>query len=207
MDPVQNLSIKIKKVSMDLIHDRGSMKPVQSGGPWTRGPCFVFWVQSNQRIEFSNLSFPIAHLPAGRLTCANSGEILVTDPPYSGFMNGGRQNFPSACRLIAHLIAYIKSNKRFGEWCYGFDLSMLILQHSVWSWSLWTLWSFYMLFNCYFKECFSAKGRTKIVTLIFEIVFTWISKIMYQDGSTMLQAICHVIDVWYNFPRPEHSWL
>ena len=26
MDPVQNLSIKI-----DLVHDRGSMKPVQSG--------------------------------------------------------------------------------------------------------------------------------------------------------------------------------
>ena len=115
MDPVQNLSIKIKKVSMDLVLDRGSMKPFQSGGPWTRGPCFVFWVQSNQRIEFSNLSFPIAHLPAGRLTCANSGEILVTDPPSSGFMNGGRQNFPSACRLIAHLIAYIKSNKRYGE--------------------------------------------------------------------------------------------
>ena len=23
---------------------------------------------------------------------------------------------------------------------------------------------------------------------------------MYQDGSTMLHAIYHVIDVWYNFP-------
>ena len=69
MDPVQNLS---KKVSMDLVHDRGSMEPVQSGGP-----CFVLWIKSNHRIEFSNLSFPIAHLPAGRLTCENSGEILV----------------------------------------------------------------------------------------------------------------------------------
>ena len=85
---------KNKKVSMDLVHDRGSMEPVRSGGPWTSGPCFVLWIQSNHRIEFSNLSFPIAHLPAGRLTCANSGEIFVADPPSSGFMNGGRQNFP-----------------------------------------------------------------------------------------------------------------
>ena len=44
MDPVQNLS---KKVSMDLVHDRGSMEPVQSGGP-----CFVLWIKSNHRIEF-----------------------------------------------------------------------------------------------------------------------------------------------------------
>ena len=85
MDPVQNLSVKIKKVSMD----RGSMEPVQSGGP-----CFVLWIQSNHGIEFSNLGFPTAHLPAGRLTCANSGEIFVADLPSSGFMNGGRQNFP-----------------------------------------------------------------------------------------------------------------
>ena len=44
--------------------------------------------------QSQDLSFPIAHLPAGRLTCANSGEILVADSPSSGFMNGGRQNFP-----------------------------------------------------------------------------------------------------------------
>ena len=80
---------KNKKVSMDLVHE-----PVQSGGPWTPGPCFVLWIQSNHRIEFSNLSFPIADLPAGGLTCANSGEMFVVDPPSSGFMNGGRQNFP-----------------------------------------------------------------------------------------------------------------
>ena len=41
MDLVQNLLIKIKKLSMDLVHDRGSMDPVQRGGPWTPGPCFV----------------------------------------------------------------------------------------------------------------------------------------------------------------------
>ena len=39
------------------------------------------------------------------------------------------------------------------------------------------------------------KVAQKIVTLIFEILFTWISKIMYQDGSTMLHTIYHVIDV------------
>ena len=41
MDLVQNLLIKIKKMSMDLVNDRGSMDPVQRGGPWTPGPCFV----------------------------------------------------------------------------------------------------------------------------------------------------------------------
>ena len=41
MDLVQNLLIKIKKLSMDLVHDRGSMDPVNESGPWTPGPCFV----------------------------------------------------------------------------------------------------------------------------------------------------------------------
>ena len=37
MDLVQNLLIKIKKLSMDLVHDRGSMDPVHESGPaWTR---------------------------------------------------------------------------------------------------------------------------------------------------------------------------
>ena len=37
MDLVQNLLIKIKKkLSMDLVHDRESMDPVQESGPWTR---------------------------------------------------------------------------------------------------------------------------------------------------------------------------
>ena len=41
MDLVQNLPIKIKKLSMNLVHDRGSMDPVRESGPWTPGPCFV----------------------------------------------------------------------------------------------------------------------------------------------------------------------
>ena len=36
MDLVQNLPIKIKKLSMNLVHDRGSMDPVHESGPWTR---------------------------------------------------------------------------------------------------------------------------------------------------------------------------
>ena len=36
MDLVQNLLIKIKKLSMDLVHDRGSMDPVHESGPWAR---------------------------------------------------------------------------------------------------------------------------------------------------------------------------
>ena len=36
MDLVQNLLIKIKKLSIDLVHDRGSMDPVHKSGPWTR---------------------------------------------------------------------------------------------------------------------------------------------------------------------------
>ena len=52
-----------------------------------------------------------------------------------------------------------------GKCCYGFDLSMLmlILQHLVWSWSL---WCFNMLFNCYFKECFNAKGRDRMASAL-----------------------------------------
>ena len=103
----------------------------------------------------------------------------------------------SAGRLITHLIPYIKSVIAMGS---DVTVLLLILQHSVWSWSL---WCFYMLFNCYFKECFNAKGRTKKSWhWFFEIVFTWISKITYQDESIMLHAIYHVIHVWYNFSRP-----
>ena len=36
MDLVQNLLIKIQKLSMDLVHDRESMDPVHKSGPWTR---------------------------------------------------------------------------------------------------------------------------------------------------------------------------
>ena len=37
MDLVQNLVMKIKKkLSMDLVHDRGSTDPVHESGPWTR---------------------------------------------------------------------------------------------------------------------------------------------------------------------------
>ena len=51
---------------------QGSMEPVQSGGT-----CFVLWIQSNHRIEFSiNLGFPIAHLPAGRLIRLIRGKFL-----------------------------------------------------------------------------------------------------------------------------------
>ena len=39
------------------------------------------WIQNNHRIEFSNLSYPIAHLPASRLICANSGKILAAERP------------------------------------------------------------------------------------------------------------------------------
>ena len=104
----------------------------------------------------------------GRLIwyCAcNGGPGVVRNVPNPAptnkiFPQFTQVTWASARRLIAHLIAYITSINAMGECCYGFDLSMLmlILQHSVWSWSL---WCFYMLFNCYFKECFNAKGRTK----------------------------------------------
>ena len=178
---------------MDLVHDRGFMEPVRSGGPWTPGPCFVLWIQSNHRIEFSNLSFLIADLPAARLTCANSGEIFVADPPSSGFMNGGRQNFPPIQTSGMSLRSQAnhpsdrlyKVYKRYGEWCYGFDFSMfmLILRHLVWSWSL---WCFYMLFNCYFKECFNAKGRTKNRDIDFLTLFS----LGFQRSCIKTEVLC-----------------
>ena len=134
---------KNKKVFTDLVYDRGSMESVQSGGPWTPGPCFVLWIQSNHRIEFQIWAFP-------SLICLLAGWLVrirekfwwrLRDP--AGLWMATAKIFPqfkqvawaSARRLIAHLIAYIKSINAMGEWCYGFDLSMLmvIVQHLVWS--------------------------------------------------------------------------
>ena len=93
MDPVQNLSIKIKKYpwTWSMTGDPWNGPKWGSMDPWSMF-CPLDPKQSQDRV--SNLRFPIAHLPAGRLTCANSGEILVADPRSSGFMNGDRQNFP-----------------------------------------------------------------------------------------------------------------
>ena len=76
--------------------------------------------QSQDRV--SNLSFPIAHFPAGRLTCANSGETFVADPPSSGFMNGGRQNFPQIHTSGMSISSQTnRSSDAMGECCYGFE--------------------------------------------------------------------------------------
>ena len=93
MDPVQNLSIKIKKYpwTWSMTGDPWNGPKSGSMDPWSMF-CPLDPKQSQDRV--SNLSFPIAHLPAGRLTCANSGEILVAAPRSSGFMNGDRQSFP-----------------------------------------------------------------------------------------------------------------
>ena len=37
---------------MDPVHDRGSMDPVQSGGPWTPGPCFVLTQKKIRLYDF-----------------------------------------------------------------------------------------------------------------------------------------------------------
>ena len=89
MDPVQNLSIKIKKYpwTWSMTGDPWNGPKWGSMDPWSMF-CPLDPKQSQDRI--SNLSFPIPHLPTGRLTCANSGKILVADPRSSGFMNGGR---------------------------------------------------------------------------------------------------------------------
>ena len=41
---------------MDLVHDRGSMDPVQRGGPWTPGPCFVFTHNELGFVRFSSMT-------------------------------------------------------------------------------------------------------------------------------------------------------
>ena len=112
-----------------------------------------------------------------------AGSWMAAAKPFSQFTQVA---WASARRLIAHLIAYTyKVYKRYGEWCYGFDLSMLmlILQHSVWSWSL---WCFYMLFNCYFKECFNAKGRTKNRDIDFLRLFS----LGFQRSCIKTEVLC-----------------
>ena len=170
MDPVQNLSIKIKKYSWTC-----SM----TGGPWNRskvgvhGPLVHVLSFGSKAITGSSFKFKLSH---------RSFAYWQTDLCEFGENFGGRsaiqrvhewrpaKNFPPnsqkwnepqlAGESLIWSLRHVKSINAMGEWCYGFDLSMLmlILQHSVWSWSL---WCFYMLFNCYFKECFNAKGRTK----------------------------------------------
>ena len=145
MDPVQNLSIKIKKYRWTWSTTGGPWNRSKSGGSCTPGPCFVLWIQSNHRIEFSNLSFPIAHLPAGRLTCANSGEIFVANPQSSGFMNGGRQNFPpiglvtvfgailtsrQTCEKLQCLYENLMYNNSVIAWLDQGDLKGLLYHHS-----------------------------------------------------------------------------
>ena len=77
------------------IHGPGPWQGLHRTGPkWASMDPWSMFCPLDHRIEFSNLNFPITHLPAGRLTCANSGEIFVADPPSSRFMNGGRQQFP-----------------------------------------------------------------------------------------------------------------
>ena len=41
---------------MDLVHDRGSMDPVQRGGPWTPGPCFVLTHNELGFVRFSSMT-------------------------------------------------------------------------------------------------------------------------------------------------------
>ena len=89
IDPVQNLSIKVRKYpwTWSMTGDPWNGPKWGSMDPWSMF-CPLDPKQSQDRV--SNLSFPIAHLPTGRLTCANSGKILVADPRSSGLMNGGR---------------------------------------------------------------------------------------------------------------------
>ena len=42
---------------MDLVHDRGSMDPVQRGGPWTLGPCFVLTHANADAAHISSLAY------------------------------------------------------------------------------------------------------------------------------------------------------
>ena len=79
---------------MDLVHDRGSMDPVQSWGPWTPGPCFVlthlymyFHCSCAHRLLIKcNVDYPsldlYAHvvgfrLPEGEESRANQGGVRI----------------------------------------------------------------------------------------------------------------------------------
>ena len=101
-------------------------------------------------------------------------------PIHTSDMSISSQTNRSSDRLYMY-----KSINAMGESCYGFDLSMLmlILQHSVWSWSL---WCFYMLFNCYFKECFNAKGRTKNRDIDFLRLFS----LGFQRSCIKTEVLC-----------------
>ena len=135
---------KNKKVSIDLVHDRG----VHGTGPkWgSMDPWSMFCPLDPKRSQDRVFKFKLSHRsfacwqadlcefrgnfwwrirhPAGSWMA-----IAKISPQFT------QVAWASVRRLIAHLIAYIKSINAMGEWCYGFDLSMLmvIVQHLVWS--------------------------------------------------------------------------
>ena len=93
MDPVQNLSIKIK-----CIHEPGPWQGVHGIGPkWgSMDPWSMFCPLDPKQSQNRVFKFKLSHCSFAfwQSDLCELGEIFVADPPSSGFMNGGRQNFP-----------------------------------------------------------------------------------------------------------------
>ena len=93
IDPVQNLSIKVRKYpwTWSMTGDPWNGPKWGSMDPWSMF-CPLDPKQSQNRVfkfKLSHCSFAFWQADLCEL-----GEIFVADPPSSGFMNGGRQNFP-----------------------------------------------------------------------------------------------------------------
>ena len=78
---------------MDPVHDRGSMDPVQSGGPWTPGPFFVltpwlahlckrFWVRAYKRRDLYPRC-PITGIEKALRNKICTVEPRFNEPPYN----------------------------------------------------------------------------------------------------------------------------
>ena len=141
-----------------------------TGGPWNRSKVGVHILSFGSK-AITGSSFQIQAFPS--LICLLAGWLvrirgkflwrirhpagswMAAAKPFSQFTQVA---WASARRLIAHLIAYTyKVYKRYGEWCYGIDLSMLML----------ILDAFICCSTVILKNALMLKVALKIVTLIF----------------------------------------
>ena len=77
---------------MDPVHDRGSVDPVQSGGPWTPGPCFFLTLLDLSILMMGNVEF-LALMP--------QNAKYVYFPP-SSFILGGPFSSPEPLSFICN---------------------------------------------------------------------------------------------------------
>ena len=199
---------------MDLVHHKGSIEPVRSGGPWSPGACFVLWIQTRDyesldpkqsqdrvfKFKLSHRSFACWQADLcefGGNFCG--GSAIERVHVHTSGMSLSSQANHSSDRLY-------KVYKRHGGvllrfWpclCLSFNIKF---DHDPFD-------VFICCSTVILKNALMLKVALKIVTLIFWDCFhldfkDHVSRRKYFFARNLSFDKC----VIYNFPRPEHFWL